>query len=401
MAKHPFFKTLEVLGPEHEFSLVDEKLQPLPIVDKVIKELHGRIVNYVDLGSFTFGKELQAHVAEFKASEPFDSSKVFEETMHSAVLRILDFIEKRYDASLLGSGMHPFLRLDETKVWSHRDRQIYEALGRIFDLRHHGWLNIQSYQLNLSYANEDEATQLYNALAGVLPYLPAIASSSPIYESKFGEFVDNRLYFYGINQKEIPSITGDIIPEPVGSFEEYEKTTIKRYSEDLAKMNAAKCILNKEWLNSRGAVFRFDRRAVEIRIMDEQECVKSDVALSCFIRALLKGILRESEQQPPHQVLVENLNAVIRNGLDAKVSHPRGSTAREVCLYLLKVAEREASREDRQYMWVVKKRIEEGSLSNLILRDVKKKMQKTSLEEAIFSVYSALTKCLEENKVYT
>jgi len=380
---------------------VGEKLQPLPIVDRVIRDLHGRVVNSADLGDFTLGKELQAHVAEFKANKPFHSPKVFEETMHSAVLRVLDFLEKRHHACLLGLGMHPFLKLDEARVWSHRDRQIYDALGRIFNLSQHGWLNIQSFQLNLSYANEGEAVRLYNALAEVLPYLAAIASSSPIYESKVGEFLDNRLYFYGVNQKEIPSITGDIIPEPVDSFEDYEKTTIRRYSEDLAKVNAPKCILNKEWLNSRGAVLRSERRALEIRIMDEQECVKSDVALSCFTRALLKGILRGTEQQTPHQVLVENLGAVIRNGLDAEVSHPKGATAREVCRYLLEVAEREASKEDRQFLWVVKKRIEEGSLSNLILRNVTKRMQKTSLEEATLGVYTALTKCLEDNKVYT
>jgi len=41
------FGTLEVLGPEHEFSLVDGNLHPLPIVDTIIKELNGRIVNYM------------------------------------------------------------------------------------------------------------------------------------------------------------------------------------------------------------------------------------------------------------------------------------------------------------------------------------------------------------------
>ena len=48
------YQTLEVLGPEHEFSLVDEALKPLPIVDQVIKKLRGRIVNNVNLGDFTF-----------------------------------------------------------------------------------------------------------------------------------------------------------------------------------------------------------------------------------------------------------------------------------------------------------------------------------------------------------
>jgi len=397
------FRTLQVLGPEHEFSIIDEKLQPLPIVDKVIKDVHGRIVNNVDLGEFSFGKELQAHVAEFKANQPFDSPEVFEEIMHNAVLRILEFLEKRYGARLLGLGMHPSLLLDKVKVWSHRDRQIYEALSRIFNLNQHGWLNIQSFQLNLPLENEFEAVRLYNALANLLPYLPAIAASSPIYESKIGDYVDNRLHFYLVNQAEIPSITGDIIPEYVSSFEEYEKTTIRQYSEDLAKVHAPRCLLNKEWLNSRGAVIRFDRKAIEIRIMDEQECVKSDVALSCFIRATLRGILQHQEEFEylPHNVLVNNLRVVIRDGLDALVQHPKGTTARQVCRYLHRIAWENASSEEKKYLGIIKRRIEEGNLSDLILKEVTKRVLRTDLREAIFTVYSSLASSLERNRVYT
>jgi gamma-glutamyl:cysteine ligase YbdK (ATP-grasp superfamily) len=396
------YRTLQVLGPEHEFSVVDEKLQPLSIVDEVIKDVHGRIVNNANLGRFSLGKELQAHVAELKANAPFDSPEVFEETMHAAVLRILDILETRYRARLLGLGMHPILLLDEVKVWSHRDRQIYAALSRIFNLNQHGWLNIQSFQLNLPFRNEREAVRLYNTLANILPYLPAIASSSPIYESKIGDYVDNRLHFYLMNQTEVPSITGDIIPEYVNSYEEYEKATIRQYSEDLAKANAPKCLLNKEWLNSRGAVIRHDRKAIEIRIMDEQECVKSDVALSCFIRATLRGIWQQKEEFEylPHQVLVNNLHAVIRDGLDAFVQHPKGSTARQVCHYLHKIAEENASSEEKKYLGIIKHRIENGNLSDLILKEVTKKVLKTNLEEAVLAVYTSLANCLENNKVY-
>jgi len=71
------YGTLEVLGPEHEFSVIDEKLTPLPIVDRVMRDVHGRIVSCVSLGACSFGKELQSHVAEFKANEPFSSPIVF------------------------------------------------------------------------------------------------------------------------------------------------------------------------------------------------------------------------------------------------------------------------------------------------------------------------------------
>ena len=394
------YGTLEVLGPEHEFSVVDQKLQPLPIVDKIIRQIHGRIVNNVDMGRFSFGKELQAHVLEFKASRPFDSPQVFEETIQEAVETILDALEK-HNARLLGLGMHPSLNLNDAQMWTHRDRQIYEALGRIFNLKQHGWLNIQSFQLNLSYKSEKEAVILHNTLNQILPYLPAVAAASPIFETKIGDYTDNRLHFYSTNQREVPSITGDIIPEHTSSLEEYEKATVKRYSDDLCKLDAPKCLINKKWLNSRGAVIRPDRKAIEIRILDEQECVKSDVALSCFIRAVLRGIMAD-ETYPaiPHEVLVQNLTHTMKSGLNAHVEHPNGQTAEQVCQHLLETAYENANWEEKKYLPLVRKRIDNGNLSQMILRDIAKKTQKTDIDEAIFDVYSSLADCLTNNRVY-
>lgn len=394
------YGTLEVLGPEHEFSIVDEKLAPLPIVDDVIRHIHGRIVNCTSLGSASLGKELQAHVAEFKANRPFALPRMFEETMQSAVENILSLLEKKYHARLLGGGMHPFLRLSDARMWSHRDRGIYVALGKIFDMNQHGWLNIQSFQLNLPYGSRSDAVRLYNALANILPYLPAVAASSPIYDSNMGSYLDNRLHFYLMNQREVPSITGNLIPEQLGSFEEYKKTTVQRYSEDLARLNASHLLLNKEWLNSRAAVIRQSRKAIEIRILDEQESVKSDVALSCFIRATLRGFLAEPER--PHvrpSILLEDFAQVMKQGLKAQVLHPKGRTAKQVCHYLLETAQRNATKEERDYLPLIKSRIEQGSLSDLILKKIRNRAQKTDLKQAIFSVYSELADCLEKNRV--
>lgn len=395
------YGTLEVLGPEHEFSIVDEKLTPLPIVDEIIRQVHGRIVNCTSLGAASLGKELQAHVAEFKANKPFASPKTFEETMQSTVERILSLLEKKYHARLLGGGMHPFLRLSDARMWTHRDRGIYKALGKIFNMNQHGWLNIQSFQLNLPYGSRSDAVRLYNALANILPYLPAVAASSPIYESDVGNYMDNRLHFYLMNQREVPSITGNLIPEQLGSFEEYEKTTVQRYSEDLARLNASRLLLNKEWLNSRAAVIRQDRKAIEIRILDEQESVKSDVALSCFIRAILRGFLTEPEYpHVAHNILLEDFAQVMKKGLKAHVLHPKGRTAKQVCHYLFEIAQRNATKEEREYLPIIKSRIERGSLSDLLLKKVGNKSQKTDLKQAIFSVYSELADCLEKNRVY-
>ena len=369
-------------------------------MDKVIKAFCGKCVNFVEQPTFTFGKELQLHVVEIKANEPFKSPEAFEENMQNAVVTLLGFLEKKFHASLLGTGMHPLLKLNETGVWSHRHRKIYEEYGKIFNLKQHGWLNIQSFHLNLPYSNEAEGVRLHNLLAGLCAYLPAISTSSPIYEGKLRTHADNRLFFYKANQLEVPSITADIVPDSVSSFTQYRKEVIGQYSQDLAAAGAGKPILFKEWVNSRGVIFRFDRRAIEVRVMDEQECIKSDVALSCFIRAALRGLVANQTQPLPHQLLVNDFSSVIAGGLDAKVLNPDGKTARQVCQHLFKVASENAVEDEKKYLWLVKKRIKNGNLSEVIRERVLRRAQKTDAEEAIFSVYSTLIKCLADNQPY-
>jgi gamma-glutamyl:cysteine ligase YbdK (ATP-grasp superfamily) len=391
---------LEVLGPEHEFSVVNDELKALPIVDRIIKDFHGRIVNFVEQSSFTFGKELQLHVMEIKPNEPFKSPIEFEETMYQAVLTLHDFLQRKYKATLLGTGMHPLLKLEETGVWSHRDRKFYQVMDKVFNLKQHGWLNIQGFQLNLPYCNEREGVLLHNYLANVCAYLPAIAASSPIYEGHFGEEVDNRLHFYALNQKEVPSVTGDVVPEYVSSFGQYRKEIIGKYSLDLVRVGADGAIVGKEWINSRGVIFRFDRRALEIRVMDEQECVKSDVALSCFIRALARGLMAEKTELLSHEVLVKDYDAIVVDGLDARVQHPHCPTARQVCKSFLRFAWENATEEEKKYLRLIEKKIQHGNLSEVIREKVKTRSLKTDFREAVVSVYSKLIRSLIDNEPY-
>jgi len=387
------------MGPEHEFSLVNEDLRPLPIADKVIKDYCGKTVNFVEQKGFTFGKELQLHVMELKANWPFKSPQVFEETLQKGVTTLSGFLEK-YDSSLLGTGMHPLLQLSDTQVWPHRHRKIYEEYGKIFNLNQHGWLNIQSFHLNLSYTNEKDGVLIHNLLAYMCAYLPAISASSPIYEGKTGLFVDNRLSFYKTNQREIPSIVGDVVPEYLTSFNQYKREVIGKYSQDLAHAGAGKTLLSKEWVNSRGVIFRFDRAALEVRVLDEQECIKSDVALSCFIRAALRGLVANHDELLSHDILASDFNSAISEGLNGIVQHPKGKTTRDLCRYFFKVASENADEEEKQYLWLIKKRIEKGSLSEVIRERVLQKAQKTDFVEAVRSVYSRLIKCLVDNEPF-
>ena len=299
---------------------------------------------------------------ELKANEPFKSPSAFEETMQNAVSTVFQIVQKQ-GAKLLGTGMHPLMQLKDTAIWPHYHKKIYREFGKIFNLNQHGWLNIQSFHLNLPYQKENDGIQSHNLLANLCAYLPAITASSPFIEGNLGPDIDNRLQFYKVNQQEIPTITADVIPEYATSFSRYKTEVIGRYSEDLARAGADKAVLWREWVNSRGLIFRFDRKALEIRVMDEQECIKSDVALSCFIRSTLRGLIAQKAELLPHAMIVKDYKAVVKNGLNASVSNENGKTARQICQHYLNIATEYADNDEKQYLWLIKKRIENGSLS--------------------------------------
>ncbi|MDI9610945.1 MAG: glutamate-cysteine ligase family protein [Archaeoglobales archaeon] len=365
-----------MIGPEHEFSINDENFNALPISDQIIKKIAGRIVNEVKIGNVFVGKELQKHVIELRADEPFESLSEFEEIMQNGLEELLSYLD---NYKLLGLGMHPLLKLSDARVWDHRDKLLYEVYDRIFNIRQHGWLNIQSFQLNISFSNEKEAIDLHNKLRILLPYLTAIASASPFCEGKH-YFIDTRVHFYRINQKEIPLICNEVIPEKISSLKEYKQILKKIYAE-LAKRDAY--VLCREWVNSRGAIFRFSRDCIEIKIMDEQECIKSDVALSAFI----KSILRTEIEELPREELINKLNSAIASGT---------AGLKEELRAMFRKAWENAEDEERKYLKVIQDRIENGSLGERILANFK-----GYDPECLIPICEKLSKCLERNEIFS
>jgi hypothetical protein len=82
------------------------------------------------------------------------------------------------------------------------------------------------------------------------------------------------------------------------------------------------------------------------------------------------------------------------------VLHPEGKTAREVCRYLFKLASENANEDEKKYLWLIKRRIDEGNLSTLLRERILRKAQKTDFVEAVRSVYSTLIKCLVDNQPF-
>ena len=252
--------------------------------------------------------------------------------------------------------------------------------------------------------------RLHNAIACLIPYLPALSASSPIYEGRIGPHVDNRLAFYRDNQRRIPLIAGAVVPELIGSYRDYRRRILQPIYRALDDVPGGE-ILQHEWVNSRGAIMRFMRRAIEIRVLDMQERVKADVAVAVFIRAVLRWMVAQLEDGsmalPDHRALVSDFTAVIQRGRAAAVEAPhlkgdriRPRTATDVLELLADHIESRVPVAERAYLALVTDRIARGNLSERIVSRVRRHADRSGPKQraAIREVYEELAACLRVNR---
>ena len=285
MSNYPIFS---VLGIEIEYMLVDkETLAVQPKSDLILQLLAGKQINEVVLGEIAVSNELVMHVIELKNNGPKAPNHLVTDQFQDTILKLQPILEAHH-LQLLPTGAHPWMNpLLETKRWPHGNKAIYEQFDSIFNCQGHGWANLQSMHVNLPFNNDEEFCQLHNTIRLLLPLLPALAASSPLLESKPTGLLNSRLDFYAKNQQRIPSISGQIIPEFIRSEEQYQAQILKPMYRDISPFDP-QGILQHEWLNSRAAIPKFDVQAIEIRILDTQECVTADIAIASVIHAILK-----------------------------------------------------------------------------------------------------------------
>jgi hypothetical protein len=181
---------------------------------------------------------------------------------------------------------------NRVQLWPHGTRVIYDTFDRIFSCKGHGWANLQSMQINLPFSGDEEFARLHAAIRFLLPILPGLAASSPIVDGDKNGVLDNRLVVYRGNCAKIPSVTGEVVPEPIGSVGEYHERVLERIYADL-EPHDPEGVLRNEWVNARGAIARFDRNAIEIRVLDVQETPLMDVAFAALIVEILKLLCAE------------------------------------------------------------------------------------------------------------
>jgi len=315
----------EGYGVELEYMLVgSENLAVLPVADQVLQAQAGVLVNEVEVGPLCWSNELVLHVIELKTNGPAATLQGLAEHFQQGVTQVNRHLSV-LGGQMLPGGMHPWMNpLKETRLWPHGDNSIYAAYNRIFGCQGHGWSNLQSTHINLPFQGDEEFARLHAAIRLVLPLLPALAASSPVVEGRYTGLLDNRLRAYQQNQRKIQAITGTFIPEAVFSRQAYQQTVLEPIYQAIAPYDEDG-LLQHEWLNSRGAIARFERNTIEIRLLDVQECPEADLVIIELICAVLKNLVEErwcslAEQQSwSEAVLAKWLLAAIGDGERARI----------------------------------------------------------------------------------
>jgi carboxylate-amine ligase len=278
-------------GIELEVMIVErDTLDPLPISEQVLATEAGRPASDVVRGQLGWSNEFAMHVIEIKNLDPTMPMEQLASALQREV-RYLNRMLDHYHARLMPTAMHPWMNPGEARLWPHDPQGLYSAYARIFDCKTHGWANLQSMHLNLPFAGDGEFARLHAAIRLLLPLLPALAASSPLIEGRAGEALDTRMQVYAGNAAQFPAIAGAVIPPSVGSQQQYEQEILQPMYRAIAPHDPDG-LLQHEWLNSHGAIARFDRSAIEIRVLDTQESPKVDAAIAAAVIGMLRRLMQ-------------------------------------------------------------------------------------------------------------
>jgi carboxylate-amine ligase len=408
----PILPAFSGYGIELEFMIVhQETLSVLPIADKLLYRLSGKRVSEVRKGLLGWSNELVLHLIELKNVEPHRDIESLARPFQDEIQQI-DHLLRSMDAMLMPTAMHPFMdpRI-ETQLWPHDNVEIYRAYDRIFNCRRHGWANLQSMHLNLPFANDDEFARLHAAIRLLLPILPALAASSPIMEGSNTGFLDFRMEAYCTHQMEVPSTIGRVIPPTVTSRTAYEAEILAPMYRDIAAFGE-EGVLQHEWLNARGEVPRFDRNAIEIRMIDTQECVKANLAIAAAVVHVVRLLYKEesssltAQQAISTDDLVKIMHDCIRYAEQAGIEDPeylsvmgfpvQRCKARELWTHLVEplLDHVEQSGIGRSCLQMI---LEQGTLARRILRAVGGNFSPTQLQ----TIYRELCDCLYEGRMFS
>lgn len=396
-------------GVELEYMIVDRQtLSIMPVADRLLRSAAGHPLATVAHGHFAWSNEIVLHLVEIKNTCPDPALEPLVAGFQAEIGRINRALAP-LGARLMPTAMHPWMNpAADTQLWPHAGAPIYRAYDRIFGCRQHGQANLQSMHLNLPFADDAEFAGLHAAVRLVLPILPALAASSPIADGRPGEALDARMQAYGKAVARVPAAIGQLIPDTACSRADYESGVLAPLYRDIAPLDP-EGVLQHEWLNARGAIPRFDRSAIEIRVIDVQECPQADLAIAAATAAVVRALYdgrwspRASQQAVATDRLAALLRACIRDGERAVIDEPaylralgfpgRRCEAGELWRHLIEAVSLAGDGPWREPLGVM---LRQGPLARRILRA----LGPDCPADALRAVYRELCDCLDAGRMF-
>lgn len=398
-------------GIELEYAIVDAtSLDPLPLAPKLLRALGSGHAKPMAGAAIDWSNELVQHVVEMKNVEPAPSLTALGPAFRAGI-EYARRCASPFGVALMPTAMHPWMDADNAAIWTDEGAEIYRTFDRIFDCRRHGWANLQSMHINLPFADDAEFARLHAAVRAVLPLIPALAASSPIADAERAPFLDYRLEVYRTNAERVPSITGAVIPDNANDRADYERNVLAPMYRDIAVHDPDR-VLQHEWLNAHGAIARFDRNAIEIRVCDTQECPRADLAVAALVVAVVRALYDErwcglSDQQTlPTARLATLLRDTIRDGDEATIVDGdylrmfgvdgTGVHAEDVWAHLVQQCDRDALVLNARYREPIEMIANAGPLARRILRAIDGPPSRSTLKP----IYQRLCDCLSKDELF-
>ena len=275
--------------------LVDgESLDAAPAADELLEAVADALADRLKEGKegdLHWRHSLALHAIGFECDALRRTFAGLEEAFAASVQLANDKLG-REGLRLMPTAMHPWLDPGDAQLWPHDAPAVYATLDKIFSCKRHGWVNAFAATLELPFAGDEEFARLHAAIRFLLPILPGLAASSPVVDGERNGILDNRLVISRGNCARIPSVAGEIVPEPIGSTGEYQERVLEPMYRDL-EPHDPEGVLRHEEFNARGAIARLERSGLEIRVLDVQETPAMDVAYAALIVEVLKLLCAE------------------------------------------------------------------------------------------------------------
>lgn len=205
---------------------------------------------------------------------------------------------------------------------------------------------------------------------------------------------------------------GKVIPDTVISRNTYQQRILAPMYREINNYDPDG-VLRHEWLNVRGAVARFDRNAIEIRVMDVQECPYADLAIAVVVMNIIKALYDQKTSILTQQqtISTDSLVRILRNCIrdaeqamiiDREYLELFGFTAGdceagELWFHLFTALIPAKTRQSDIWKTAFATLFEQGPLARRILRALRNDFRRENLAV----VYRELCDCLEDGRMFS